>query len=287
MPNTLDETQENGLFALLKGASGSGKSVAALSFPNPYVFDYDFKMPAIARKHFPKKSIDYDTYSDTSQISDRILAWLTCPKCGLSEKCIKDGGNCESSCQYETLIHDSLTNLQNLIIRTVAQTKSESIPDMLKTLLSKKSKKTEMMDFDYYSAEVRFTEWLLLHNKILWSRKGNPKNIVFTAHVMSSENKNIVTNVTTVTRSIVAQGKKVGAFIPTVFDEVYMFGFSNTGGTDINDPLKTKHYALTTPTGEDDAKTAYRLTSSIDFTDGNFYDMLQAQINGQKFQASL
>ena len=39
--NTLDkDVAEKGIFALFKGPSGSGKSVGALSFPTPYVFDF-------------------------------------------------------------------------------------------------------------------------------------------------------------------------------------------------------------------------------------------------------
>src|SRR5438445_12824568 len=91
MPNTQDQTSlENKIFALFKGPSGSGKSVAGLSFPGLYVFDYDFKMPAIALKHFPKKSIDYDTFTDTNQVSDLMTEWLRCPRCGYSKTCEKE-----------------------------------------------------------------------------------------------------------------------------------------------------------------------------------------------------
>ncbi len=292
MPNTQDvNNQDNKIFALFKGPSGSGKSVAGLSFPNLYVFDYDFKMPAIALKHFPKKSIDYDTFSDTDQVSDIMEKWFKCPICGYDKLCEKDTGNhCGTSCPYESLLHDSLTNMENLVVKTIGEAKGELVPKLIKSMLKSKgskSNKTDMMDFDYYKAEMRFTEWLLMHSKILLARKGNPKNIIFTAHIVSTESTNILTGLITKTRAIVSQGNKVGAWIPTVFDEVYMFGYHQTGGTSIQDPIRTDRLVLTIPTGEDDAKTAYRLAPNIDFTDNSFYDLLQAQINGQKFMSSL
>src|SRR5436309_14028096 len=98
--NTLKQTEDNekGIFALIKGPSGSGKSVLGLSFPNLFVFDYDFKMPAIAQKHFPKKSIDWQTFTDTDQISDLLCSWLVCPKCGTAQTC----STCGTSCPYES-----------------------------------------------------------------------------------------------------------------------------------------------------------------------------------------
>lgn len=282
--NTLDSTHEKGFFSLFKGASGCGKSVAALSFPGLYVFDYDHKMPAIAKKHFPKKEIHWDTFADAEPISDLITSWLVCPRCGKDRLCEKQGGVCGTSCPYETLSHDSLTNMENLVLRTVGEAKGESVPQMIKTMMKTRGGKgkTEMMDFDYYKAEMRFTEWLLWVSKVLWAREGNPKHILFTAHVMTTEQNNILTGLVTKTRSIVSQGKAVGAFIPTQFDEVYLFGYQEAGGMG-GEESKIKYLAKTRPYGEDDAKTAYKLQDTIDFTNGNFYDLLQKMIAGQKF----
>jgi len=171
-------------------------------------------------------------------------------------------------------------------MNTIAETKNESIPIIMKRKNSG-GKKIEFQDFDYYNAEMRFTEWLVTYNKILLSREGNPKNIIFTAHVMETEQPNIMTGQIKKTRSIVTAGKKISAWIQTPFDEVYMFGHNFTGGTSASDPTKTERLVFTSPEGEDDAKTAYRLAPNINFTDNSFYDLLQAQINGQKFMSSL
>lgn len=290
--STLSNIQDHGIFALFKGPSGSGKSVAAYSFPSPYVFDYDFKMPAIAVKHFPKREIYWDTFTDTDQVSDILTGWLYCPVCnGYDRLCEKEkGGRCSSSCPYESVIHDSITNMENLVIKTIGEVKNEPVPTLIKTMMKSKgskNNKTDMMDFDYYKAEMRFTEWLIFTSKILHARKGNPRNTIFTAHIVTTEQSNILTGITTRTRAIVSQGNKVGAWIPTGFDEVYMFGYEQTGGLEGKDSVTVSRKVLTKPYGEDDAKSAYDLSSVIDFTNGSFYDKLQAEINKQRFVQSL
>jgi hypothetical protein len=286
--NTLNANDEKGIFALLKGESGAGKSVAGLSFPGLYVFDYDVKMPSIAQKHFPKKSTDWDTFSDTDQISDKIKEWLKCPICGHQRLCEQAGGQCGTSCPYETLLHDSLTHMENLVTKTIAIAKDEEVPKMIKQMVKTKAgtSKADLMDFDYYKAEMRFTDWLMSVNKVLWARNGNPKHVLFTAHVVTTEQKNIMTGLVTRTRSIVSQGNKVAAFIPTNFDNVFMFGYQEIGGLD-GQETEIKRFALTRPMGEDDGKSSYDLPRMIDFTNGNFYEKLMASIRGQKFNASI
>lgn len=287
--NTLDENVKEGMFALFKGASGAGKSVAALSFPGLFVFDYDFKMPAIARKHFPKKSIEYETFKSTDRVSDLIREWLKCPVCGYANICDPATGGCGSSCPFESILHDSLTNMENLVMASVDKVKGESIPDKIKTVLQSKGKNKvlDLMDWDHYKTEMRFTDWLLTTSKMLRDRKGFPNNIIFNAHVMTVEQKNMQTGIVTKTRSIVTQGKAVAAYIPTQFDEVYMFGYEVKGLGTPDDPTKIHRICITQPEGEDEAKTAYSLSKYIDFTDGNFYEILQQQIAGQKWSASL
>lgn len=284
--NTQNEQDLKGIFALFKGASGTGKSVAALSFPGLFNFDYDFKMPAIALKHFPKKSIEWETFNDTDNVSNLLASWLECPACGYKRTCQL----CGTKCPYETLLHDSITGMENLVVKTIAETKGESVPQMMKSMLKSKgnssSNKTDMMDFDYYKAEMRFTDWLISVNKVLWARQGNPKHVIFTAHVLTTENRNILTGLVTRTKSIVSQGNKVAAYVPTQFDEDYTFAYGEEGGLD-GRTTEIKRYVTTRPQGEDMARSAYRLPDIIEFTNGSFYDIMQGHINGQKFSAGL
>lgn len=272
--NTLDQvdpTNQKGIFALFKGASGAGKSVAALSFPKPYVFDYDRKMPAIAQKHFPKKSIEYDYYSNVFDVDNKLKGWLQ-----------------KQDCPYETLIHDSITNLSALVIHQIGEVRSEDTMIILERMKKdqKKVNKIEFMDFDYYKGEMRMFDHILGLSKRLWAAPGNPKNIIFTAHIMTNEQTNIMTKFTTVTRSIVCAGTKVAAFVPTQFDELYTFSTQESGGMD-GQKSRIRRFVLTETEGPDDAKTAYSLDKSIEFTDKNFYNILQEQIAGQHFNNSL
>jgi len=266
--NTLDkDTNEKGIFALFKGPSGSGKSVGALSFPTPYVFDFDHKMPAIARKHFPSKSVEYNTFDDINEVANLIKGWLSG----------------QAACLYETLILDSVTSLARLIMNSIAKAKGEDTPTMLATILKTKggTKMVELMGYDYYNAEVRFIDWILSACKMLWSAPGNPKNIIFIAHIVTVETKpDLKTKQVTKTRSIMALGNKAPAMIPGEFDEVYMFSTSEEGG--LAGESEIHHWMSTQTEGEDDAKTAYNLARRTDFTRKSLYDLLKAQIAGSE-----
>ena len=150
--STKDSQNEKGLLAIFKGESGEGKSVAALSFPNAYVFDFDAKMPSIATKHFPEKEIFYDTFEDIFQIDQRLIEFSI-------------------SCPYETIIVDSITGLVNIIMNSVGQVKQESVTDILSRTSSGKNKSIEMMGIDYYSSEDRFATYFIDKLKTLWARE--------------------------------------------------------------------------------------------------------------------
>ena len=261
--NTLEQTERPGIFALFKGPSGSGKTVGALSFPEVWMADLDKKMPAIARKHFPKKSIDYEQFDLIYPLEDRLTNWL---------------GNCP----HETLLFDSITSMVSLILKSTGVAKGEGMTQMLKNMNKFAGKfKQELMTIDYYNAETRIVEHIIDLCKTLYIQPGNPKNIIFTAHILTVESApDLKTKIVTRTRSIVTAGKKVAAWVPTQFDEVYLFGTSEQGGLGENEESKTHHLMTSETTGEDDAKTAFFLSKYTDFTDKNLYEMLQAQIAG-------
>jgi hypothetical protein len=262
-------TTDLGVFALFKGPSGAGKSVAALSFPNPWVADFDVKMPAIARKHYPKKDIYWDTFQNIFEFADKIAGWVE-----------------KNDCPYETLICDSITNMVMLIMESIAGVKGESMLNMLRTMkqTGRGNKMIELLGYDYYNAEVRFVEWLFGNMKLLFQRPGNPKHIIFIAHVVEVRTKpDINSGLVTVTRNIMTLGNKAPAIIPCKFDEVYMFGTRQLGGLSKDDPLVIKRIAQTQTMGEDDAKSALPLGQEIDFTSRPFHDQMMAQIRGSEF----
>lgn len=259
MPQTTENYRENsrGLLAILKGESGEGKSVAALSFPNSYTFDFDRKMPAIGMKHYPGKTLEWDTFEDIFEIQQKVSDFMiTCP--------------------YETLVVDSITGLVNIVMDSVGFVKKEAVPDILKRV-TPKSNTIEMMGIDYYSAEDRFCTWFVDQLKVLWARSGNPKHVIFIAHVVQVDSApDLKTKVVTRTRSIVAKGKKFPAWLPTGFDNVYLVARELPDLGDIDQ--SQKRVVLTEAFGEDSAKCSYALPWKIDISKGNFYDQIKGAL---------
>lgn len=261
MPSTLDPTPERGVFLLLKGESGAGKSDIAYSFPTPYVFDFDEKMPSIALKHFPGKKIEWDTFPDIFAVSDRIE-------------------QLRQSCPYETLVFDSLTSLVVKTLNTIGKVKGDEVVKMLKKLTA--GGNIELMGIDYYNGETNFIQRYFIEAlKSLWSKPGNPKHVILIAHVITTESApDLKTKQTIVTRSIVTAGRKVAAYVPTQFDEMWHIERQDPdfGATD-----KTpKRICITQGLGEDEAKTALRIPQAIDFTNKSMYDRLVNEF-GVKF----
>lgn len=251
MPSTLDKQNNHGLLAIFKGESGEGKSVAALSFPSAYVFDFDKKMPSISLKHFPNKEVHWDSFEDIFSIDKKLSEF-------------------SYSCPYETLIIDSITGLVNIVMDSVGMVKKESVPDLLSRT---KSGSIEMMGIDYYSAEDRFCTYFIDKLRALWARPGNPLHVIVTAHVVTVESSpDLKTKLVTKTRSIVSKGRKFAAWLPTGFDNVYIFGRQLPDLGDIDQSVK--RIVKTSAYGEDSAKCSYNFPDVIDFTNGSFYDKL-------------
>lgn len=246
---------DQGIFALFKGGGGSGKTVGAVSWPNACVLDYDLKMPAIARKHFPSKEIFYERFEDIFKISDLLESyWL-------------------SGCPHETLITDSITSLGQLCLTSTAKLKGEETPVMLKKLQKTRGaagQQIEMMSIDYYNAEDRFIKYYIDIMKALWARPGNPKNVIFIAHLVTSESQpDLKTKMVTRSKSILTAGRKVAAYIPTKFDDEWMFGHQDAPLGSEEEP---KRVVSTQSFGEDSARSAYNLPALIDFTNQSLYD---------------
>lgn len=256
--STLQPETDAGVFwGLFKGESGAGKTVAALSFPKPYVFDFDGKMPGIARKHFPAKDIRYDTFADIFDVAAKLAEF-------------------DEGCPYETLIADSFTDLANLTIDSIGKVKGETVPEMLRRVQEtrNKNKQLEMMPIDYYGGEDRFCTFFINQLKKLHSRRGNPKYVIVIAHVLTVDSApDLKTKLITRTRSIVSKGKKVAAWLPTQFDDMYIFGYEQ--GNAFDSASKPKRVCITESYGEDSAKCSIRgLPTVIDFTDGSLYDSI-------------
>lgn len=253
--STMNSKPSDGLLALFKGDSGTGKTTGALSFPEPYVFDFDRKMPGIARKHFPQKDIRYDVFDDIFQVSEQL-------------------NELRQHCPYQTLIADSFTALANLCINSVGKVKGESVPEMLRKVqdTKNKNKQIEMMGYDYYGGEDRFCTFFIDSLKNLYIQDGNPRYVIVIAHVITTESSpDIKTKLVTTTRSIVAKGRKVAAWLPTEFDDMYIFGLEQQNPFETD---KKKRVCITESYGEDFAKCSLDLPTTLDFTEGSLYDTM-------------
>lgn len=257
MPSTTDEQDEHGLFLLLKGASGGGKSTAAFSFPGLYVFDFDRKMPGVALKHFKGKKIDWNIFNTIFEVVKKLDEFKT-------------------FCPYETLYADSFTYLCQLIITSIDGVKGTNAAELLNKVTKGKGGSAgmvEAMGMDYWSAESRFAEFFIDRLKGLWAQPGNPKHVIVSAHVVTVEGKPDPFNENKIltTRGIVSKGNKVGAWLPTGFDDEWVVGQHIEFGTS-----NVKRVVVTEATGLDSAKCSLNLPSIIDFTGNslespNFY----------------
>ena len=255
MPSSLDEiSEEKGLWALLKGASGSGKSVAAMSWPTPYIFDFDKKQPGIARKHFPNKEIHYDTFSDMFQASEKLADFIA------------------NGCPYETLITDTITSLTYNIIKSVGQVKGDSTPDLLKKMRGSTNKTLEMLGYDYYNAETRYMKYWLDGLQELWARPGNPKHVIVIAHILTTEYTDMKTKVITKASSIVTAGKAVAAYIPAQFDNEWFFSIRGSG---LGEDEEIQHLCCTESIGDIFAKSNINVPPLINFHNKNLYRRIE------------
>lgn len=260
MPKTTDDEEQSGVFALIKGPPGTGKSVLADSFPNVFTLDLDRKMPTIARKHFPGKKFYWDTYPDVFKVADQLNEWYV------------------HGCPYETLVTDSITSLSTMCLNSSAKVLGKTVTSMMQTLTTTTGggKQSEAIPISFYNDELRFFIGFYMDMmRTLWARPGNPKHVLFIAHLVVTESApDLRTKMVTTTRSIVTAGRKVASTIPTCFDEEWIVGYELP---DLGDNLTPeKRICITSRLGDDNARTAYRLTTKIDFTNKSFYDLAVA-----------
>lgn len=265
MPNSTlnsEHTKNKGIFALFKGLPGTGKSDAALSFPTPYVFDFDRKMPAIAMKHFPGKDVHWDNFENIFHLRDRMNELII-------------------NCPYETLIFDSVTSLSSCFLNSMDRTKGTSLMEQISRAVTTKTgeKMIEAIGIDYYNAESSFFERFIIEmSSLLYAREKNPKHVIILAHVLVTESapNPLKQGATTISRSILTAGRKAATAIEKSFDETYYFTVESNPFSANTEPT---YICNTKPAGADNARTAFNLPARINFTNKNFYDLIKKDCN--------
>jgi hypothetical protein len=232
-----------------------GKTVAALSFPKPYLMDLDNKMPTIAHKHYPDKDIAYENFENILDVSDRLANFM------------------DNGCPYETIILDSYSTLANLVVETSAAIKGESVPQLFRNAKAGQYNKKlpiTFMSVEYYGNEERFCEYTLSLLKRLHIKNGI--NVIVIVHVTPIEQYNILTGTKTVTRPVVSKGKKVAAILPVPFDNVWLFGYKKAGPYSTESP---RRMCYTVPYGDDEGRCSIRgIPEEMDITDVSLYDQI-------------
>lgn len=244
------------LMILMKGESGTGKTTAIASFPEPiYIACCDDRIAPL--KYNPKvknRDIDFDIFTDYTSILKKLDGFA-------------------SGSKYKTIAIDPLFGYARLVINHCIQSrggatemsmgKGEKIPLNIGGI--------PIMAINEYKGEESALFNLSMLLRVI---RKHGSNVILTAHVITSEQSTLGGGSTT-TRRILTGGNKIGAEIPTYFDEVYHF-YNTAGGLSEEPCFK----AITASNGVDFARTSfYGLKKEIEFTDKLFYEELISAIN--------
>lgn len=235
MPKLSDVKIGGKIFALFVGHPGSGKDIAANSFPGPiYNFDLDKRIDSVAAMFGNRSDIEFDQYGPEEF-----------PKLWDKVKYIKDNNS-----QYKTVIMSSLTALARMGINySISLRGSGQGKNTNKGVIQM----TEVQDF---GAESRVLSMILES-----FRSANFKaNFILTAHLVETNSKTLDGKDITIQR-VLTGGKTIGAEIPAYFNEIYLF--EKTTGFD----SKSKYIMRTTGEAAGvNTKTILPLPNEIDFT---------------------
>ena len=231
---------------LFKGPPGSGKSIAAASFPKPmYIFDLDGRVASIRNYYNDDfdslKEIHYDTYTDYAKFAMKLE--------GL-----------QKTNPYKTVVIDGLTNLSRMVLRFIMKIKGGGKSLIIPTgSTGRNVAGIAIPSIEDYLGESQALRECLEVSKII---SGIHKcNIIWTAHVIRTEERKLSGSVT-VHRSLLTGGHKVAAALPGEFDEIYHFDTQAA----LSLSKRPSYIFYTHNTSDDFAKTALPLPVRIDVT---------------------
>ena len=253
MPNIEEGAKKESVMYLFKGEPSSGKSIAAASFPNAYIFDMESRIRSVAAYWIPrgKRDITYDTfgYADYVKFDKKWDALIDASQM--------------SKFPYDTVIIDTLTSASDLLLHYVLKEKASE----------NKGKKIAGIGVnsieDYMVESSALTEMILLLGKI------KAKHKILVAHVIRTERQQqqegSTRQETVVTRALLTAGKKVAAKLPGYFDEIFHFEQRTQAG-------RPKFVVNTMNTGEDFARTTLSLPATLDITNQSLFDLIKPSL---------
>lgn len=247
MPSIEQGAAKEDFTFLFKGEPSSGKSIAAASFPNCYIFDTESRIRSVANYYLPKgkKDITFDTYNYSDY-----------PKFDKKWESFLEASKMSAPFPYDTVIIDTLTSVTDLLLHHVMAQKG-------KDGKGKKVGGVTVNSVEDYNAESS-----ALTELVLFLRTIKCKYKILVAHVVKTEKTNLNDDTTVVTRQLLTAGKKVAAKLPGYFDEIYQFEQRTSNGM-------PKFVARTVNSGEDFARSAMNLPKEIDFTNKSFFDLIK------------
>lgn len=251
MPKITDVVPEDKyLRALFTGDPSGGKSIAASSFPNVYVFDIDQRYKSMKNYWVPKgrTDIEYDIYGpDDFRKLDRKMDALI------------------ASCPYETVVLDTLTTYVSQILTAIREVKGA--PGYKSSSGGEGRKVAGLFtipDLEDYNAETSAIE-----STIAALSQIKAHTIMICHLVPSFGSKGL--------RIPWTAGKKSATLIPVKFNEIYNFELQKA--VDASKP--PKYICRTVSDGVDFARTQLNLPREIDLTGKSLWaDFIEPAMKG-------
>lgn len=241
------------IFAMIKGESGSGKSIQANSFPEVYNFDFDHRLQAVKRfyaKRDPNKKIHGRSYqvNEFPVMYKEVETWAE-----------------RGRCPYQTINFDTSTTIIEAILHYI---------NIAKGSVDSKAKKAEGDTGFGMSLKLGILSlpplddfrWLIkgFQDILALARQIDNVHVILCCHVQQVSEKK---GKTTVSRSVLAN-QGLAQKLPVSFDEIYHMDID----TGILSTDKAKRTIVTEHSGEDFARTSLNLPARIDVTDKFIYD---------------
>lgn len=226
--------------ALFKGLPGTGKSIAAHSYPQPsYTFDIDRKMTAVASA-YKGKNFEYEQFDTAFDILSRLDSF-------------------RKSCPYKTLIFDGWASYAKLCLQSVLKVRAPG-----KTRVSRGN--IETYQIEDYNSESRAVQQAL--DDLKYIHTIHKVNVITIAHVIYVESYDIIQQKSRVYEGLFIPGGKIAFEVPVGYDELYEF----TVESSIQDG-STGNFMCTT-TGAHSCKTTLKVPKKFNWTGKNFYKEL-------------
>lgn len=233
--------------AMFKGEHGTGKSIAASSFPRPHFFFFEERWRSL---------YSYWLRVDPSRLSEITYDNL----CGQSKYTVDQAiDKVLNRPEPKTIVLDSITSAGDEVLGKLLGKEGTRASGQE---AGKKIGGIEVNELEDFNAEdSQFKEF----RKKFFSYSGH---VIWIAHVISVERKDTKGNIITPSRTIVTGAKKLAAKLPVFFDEIYHF-----------QAIDGKYEFITKHGGSDYAKTSLPLETKFDFTDGSAYDLIMKNLN--------